>query len=605
MAPMRVSKYACAVSLVVSLVMGCGDRDPDDSDAPDATATFASIAVEPPTATLSVPIGTTVTQAYQAFGVAADGTRTELTASCSFNIDTGFGSFTAATATVGPRGGKAAINAICGTQTGQAQLIVNLTGTFIQGGAPASSEELFATATLGTDPARVPAIEYPIEGAVSPRNIPSIEAQWQAAANDLFHVSLTSSYASVHVYTTAVESVLEAAAWASLAGTAAGEQLIFVVEGLAQAAPSEKFASTPVKIVMTHDDIDQTAIYYWASSQGNIMSQVFGSPEEPSLVKDQCTSCHSVSRSGDRVGYSRCVAGNCSSDTLAVGFLKYDAATASWVESVNADNLAILGSYTTFNPDGSIAMVNRRGGTFGLYDPDTGAEIPSNLAVANIGGTASAMMPDWSADGGRVVYVSANPNAYIDLSGGSIHSMTYSNAGGTHTFGDPVALLQPPLTLANGEYTNFFFPSFSPDGALVVANATRTYWRFGNAKQSGARLVLAESTGAWTVDLTQLNGGSVDANITWAHWAPTVSAEYYWVVFSSERDYGHRTTIGTSPASCKQNGVEQCKQIWLSAIRKDRLGAGQDPSAPPMWLPGQNPLANNISPYWSKPAVLQ
>ena len=51
--------------------------------------------------------------------------------------------------------------------------------------------------------------------------------------------------------------------------------------------------------------------------------------------------------------------------------------------------------------------------------------------------------------------------------------------------------------------------------------------------------------------------------------------------------------------------MQQCKQIWLSAIRKDRLGAGQDPSAPPMWLPGQNPLANNISPYWSKPAVLQ
>jgi hypothetical protein len=30
-----------------------------------------------------------------------------------------------------------------------------------------------------------------------------------------------------------------------------------------------------------------------------------------------------------------------------------------------------------------------------------------------------------------------------------------------------------------------------------------------------------------------------------------------------------------------------------------------DPSAPPMWLPGQNALANNISPYWSVPAQLQ
>ena len=30
-----------------------------------------------------------------------------------------------------------------------------------------------------------------------------------------------------------------------------------------------------------------------------------------------------------------------------------------------------------------------------------------------------------------------------------------------------------------------------------------------------------------------------------------------------------------------------------------------DPSAPPMWLPGQDPLANNISPYWSRPGIIQ
>jgi hypothetical protein len=102
-----------------------------------------------------------------------------------------------------------------------------------------------------------------------------------------------------------------------------------------------------------------------------------------------------------------------------------------------------------------------------------------------------------------------------------------------------------------------------------------------------------------------MNGGTGDFDITWAHWAPTVSDDYYWIVFSSERDYGHRTTAATSPASCKQNGVTQCKQIWLGAVAKHKLTGAGDPSAPPMWLPGQDPLANNISPYWSVPAQLQ
>lgn len=488
---------------------------------------------------------------------------------------------------------------------------MNLTGALILGDAPADSKDLFDAATVGTDPARTPAIQYPIDGAVSPRNIPSIETQWTTAANDLFHVAMVSSFASIHAYTTAPEALLSSPQWEALAGTAAGEQITFTVEGLSRAAPATKFTSTPVAIVMTHDVIDQSAIYYWASSQGNVMSQVFGSPETPSVVKGDCTSCHSVSRSGDRVGYSRCVNGDCGATKTGVGFLKFNQATGEWDETVNANSLSILGSFTKFTPDGATAMVTQNNGTFGLYDPDTGAAIPSNLGVANLGGTRGALMPDWSNDGARVAYVAANPGSWIDLAAGAIYTMSYAITNGEHVFGEPTPLIQGPLTLPNGTYTNFFFPSFSPDGALVVANAARSNWRrFGstpadNAKSPGQRLVLADAQGAWTVDLDKLNGGPVDANITWAHWAPTVSDEYYWVVFSSERDYGHRTTAGTSPASCKQNGVEQCKQIWLAAVAKDKLTGLVDPSAAPMWLPGQEPLANNISPYWSRSAILQ
>jgi hypothetical protein len=77
-------------------------------------------------------------------------------------------------------------------------------------------------------------------------------------------------------------------------------------------------------------------------------------------------------------------------------------------------------------------------------------------------------------------------------------------------------------------------------------------------------------------------------------------------VFSSELDYGHEVTAATSAGtSCIQNGVKQCKQIWIGAISKAALMAGQiDPSSPPVWLPGQDTRNDNISPYWTVPAGL-
>jgi hypothetical protein len=104
----------------------------------------------------------------------------------------------------------------------------------------------------------------------------------------------------------------------------------------------------------------------------------------------------------------------------------------------------------------------------------------------------------------------------------------------------------------------------------------------------------------------------VDADITWPHWAPESNGEYYWIVFSSERDYGHEITKTHTAPACVANGVLQCKQIWVAAVAKDKIAqllanpaAALDPSSPPMWLPGQDTQTDNISPYWSIPAGLQ
>jgi hypothetical protein len=593
-------------------LVACGGHGDDGSGLPD----FASIEVDPAFTTVTVPLGGTADQAYKVFGVDSSGDKTEITTQCSLSIDPDFGSFNAAVATVVPRGGKANITAACEDRTGAAVLAINLTGNVVVPPAPADAPDKFNGATTGTDTARIPAIEYPFDHAVSPKNMPPIEAQWTAAGNDLFKVTLTSTFLSVNVYTTSREAMFSEADWNNILASTTGDSIAISVEGLAQAAPTEKFTSTPVSIAVSKDTIDKTSIYYWASSKSKIMEQAFGATTQ-SEVKGGCTSCHTVNRNGTRIGYSRCVGGQCSQ--LYAGFLKYNATTQTWDETVNADNMAIHGSYTAFPTDGvgpfttdsTAAIVSMVNGTLQLYNPDTAEVIPSNVTAAAATGptaTRSALMADWSPDGKKVVFASTpNANQWIDLSGGSIAIMDYEYQAGQHVFSPATFPFPSTVTLANGIYNNFFFPSFSPDNQLIVMNASRSAWRSNPARAAGQRLMLAAADASWMVDLEAMNGGMADLDTTWAHWAPTVGSDYYWVVFSSERDYGHRITQSNTAPACVANGVLQCKQIWIGAVARNKLTGvvTVDPSFPPMWLPGQDMEADNISPYWSVPAGLQ
>lgn len=579
---------------------------------------FASIQVEPAFTTVSVPLGGTVDQAYKVFGVDSEGGKTDITTACTLTIDPDFGSFNAAVATVVPHGGKANITAACEDQAGAAVLAINLVGEVVLPPAPADSPDKFNGATAGTDNARKPAIEYPFNNAVSPKNMPPIEAQWTAAGNDLFKVTLTSTFLSVSVYTTSVEAMFSDTDWNSILASTTGDAIVIGVEGLSQAAPTEKFAAAPVTVNVSRDTIDKTSIYYWASSKSKIMEQAFGATTQAD-VKGGCTSCHTVNRNATRIGYSRCYMQDCGQG-LFQGFLKYDANTKIWVETFDADTKAINGSYSTFPPSGTgpfsddntAAIVSLSNGTLQLYNPDNGQVIPSNITtVSSMGPTQprSALMADWSPDGTKIVFAST-PNAgqWIDLSNGTIAVMTYDYQNGQHVFGNPTFPFPSTITLQNGVYNNFFFPSFSPDNKLIVLNAGRSAWRnFTNARDAGQRLMLADAGGAWIVDMTEMNGGFVDLDTTWAHWAPTVGSDYYWVVFSSERDYGHRITQANTAPGCVQNGVKQCKQIWIGAVARNKLTGvvTVDPSFPPMWLPGQDMAADNISPYWSVPTGLQ
>jgi hypothetical protein len=578
---------------------------------------FDSIDVEPPSAEIKVALGKTGTQSYKVFGITG-GKKTDITSTCALEVDQDFGSFSGATLDVAAHGGTTKVGANCGTQNGSSKLTVDLSGSVVTGmNTPANAPDLFKSATAGSDASRLPSVEYPVDQAVAPLNIPSIEMQWTAAGSDLFHVALSSPNLTIDVYTSDVQATLSETDWTTIAGTAAGSTLSLSVEGLLQSAPTTKYAGPKVGLKLSHDTIDKTAIYYWASSLGDLMTQTFGQTGAPQQVEGNCTACHAVARSGSRIGYSRCVANDCSN--LNVGFLHYDKTAKTWDEVVNADQGAIPGSFTTFSPIGnpfpndskSVAIVTKSSGTLSLFDPDSGMPIASNLddiATHGDGAPRSALMADWSADGKTVVFASTpHPEQWIDLSDGAIATMSYKYTGATHVFGEPNFIVKPPLTLNGGSFTNLFFPSFSPDGELIVFNAAHAAWRnLTDESVTGPRLVLTNAKGDWVTDLTALNRGADDNDMTWAHWAPGTSTDYYWVVFSSERSYGHVLTPGNTSQNCVANGTKQCKQLWIAAIDKKKVLGGKvtiDPSAAPMWLPGQDITADNISPYWTVPVT--
>jgi len=591
-----------------------------ESGTDDAGPLYDDVSIDPPQATVGVTLGGTAEQVFKAFGT-SHGVRTDVSSTCVWSVvDATFGRMDGPTFKALPRGGTTKVAATCGGVTGTADLALDLSGAVVAQGAPPNAPAVFGAAAPGTDATKKPAIEYPLDRAVLPLNLPAVQVQWTTAANDLFHVSFAAPHVAIDLYAKDADAKLPESVWSTVATSAAGLDLAVQVEGLVQASPAQRFQSAPVTVRMSHDRIDNTAIYYWASSEKDLMTQTFGATGAPAVVKDKCTSCHSLSRSGSRIAYSRCVNDDCSATSLAVGFLKYDTTAQAWKDTVNADDKAIIGAYATFSPVGypfpddtkSLAAVGMRTGALALYDPDTGAHVDSNLeAVSQHGAdgkTHYAQMPDWSPDGHSLLFTTRPDNdaSFIDIPAGSIATMSYSNDGGKHTFGEPATIVTAPQTIAGATYKNFFFPSFSPDGKLVVFNGAKDTWRNStDALEPGARLLLTDPTGSFVVDLASVNGPGEVGN-TWPHWAPNTEGDYLWVAFSTERPYGHLVTPATSPAPKDNQGHTQYKQIWIAAVEKAKLAASgakgaADPSAPPVWLPGQNVKADNISPYWTLP----
>jgi len=214
------------------------------------------------------------------------------------------------------------------------------------------------------------------------------------------------------------------------------------------------------------------------------------------------------------------------------------------------------------------------------------------------GETAGVVSPHWSHDGQNIVYTSATKtqdgrigdNAETD-----IHMVPYNNRmGGQVT----------SISGASSPGVSEYYPSFSADDKLIAfnrANATsgKIYYR-----PDGEVQVIAATGGSPTRlsanDPPACTGETSPGIInSWAKWSPTALTHpvngntYYWMIFSSARDYPGKFIVPKNQYSPPDT---RSSQLYMTAVVKD--SQGNLTTYPAVYIWNQDPATSNLTPAW-------
>ena len=254
-----------------------------------------------------------------------------------------------------------------------------------------------------------------------------------------------------------------------------------------------------------------------------------------------------------------------------------------------------------------------------LYDPRDGGV----LAAPGLDGVVGhALMPAFSPDGTRVVF-----NHYDQGQGKSLGVMSFASA--TNTFSNLVDVVGggPDGGASDGGGRDagaepyLGWPYFLPDSKTVVYNTVdfgdyATWNDYGNEPDHHGDLFAVDVASQAITSLDAVNGintatgqpylpyGTAEAHLNYEPTTlPVAVGGYYWVVFTSRREYGNTITDTNDPGHSSGAGPFEShpatrKKLWVAAIDLTAT-PGKDPSHPAFYLPGQEPLAGNMRGFWA------
>lgn len=563
-----------------------GGTRPDSGEHPTDVVMLSLLPDNPVIALPADPL----TLAFTVVGTQRDGTMRMVTSGLVFAIDS------ASLGTMDPVSGVFTAAGVGGTATVRVQasgglgpaattmLTVTSHEVVLGTDVPATAPDVFDGATPSEDAAMAPAVDYPLAGAVMPRNVYPPNVMWTPhhpapAAEDLWHVHLARPHATLDGYFLAAPGFtdhwqLPIESWPAMAGSDIGEPIDVLVEVSSGGAV---YRSALVSF-RTVDGVLGGSVYYWsppASRLRRIDVQTADLVDFLPNPGDGCIGCHSVSRDGKRL-----IAVREPTETVTAFDITRD------LTSDPAPNLFAVRydvrRCQSFNPDASLVVTGDCGANptslpFGILDVSTGAEM---TALAGLPG--DGFDPEWSPDGATIAY----SNRTNDL------AVTPVMADGT--FGSPAVI---DIAAATPGGAVDWHPTWTPDSnwlAYQHGETRRTREETGGGL-SGTRgaLFLIAPDGMSRVRLDNANFGPADdAGTTDGSYRPTFSpfdsGGYFWLLFTTLHDYGN------GPA-----GVHGQKQVWVTAITRTPDGA-TDPSEVPYYLAGQE-VATILSPQWVPP----
>jgi hypothetical protein len=230
---------------------------------------------------------------------------------------------------------------------------------------------------------------------------------------------------------------------------------------------------------------------------------------------------------------------------------------------------------TSFNGDGSRIVsgdcgANPSSQTFSIIDTATGTEISALASKAGDG-----YDPEWAPDSSAIAY----SNRSNDL------MLTPVMPG--DQFGTPT-MLHAAASIPGGAVD--WHPTWSVDSKWIVfqhGQTRRTGETTTGLTGTDGSLFIVNRSGGQAVRLDKASGAQ--ENAFRPVFSPFDSGGYFWLLFTTKRDYGNAAA-----------GVHGQKQIWVTAVHNNPDGT-TDPSEVAYYLAGQEPNTA-LSPYWSAPS---
>ena len=482
---------------------------------------------------------------------------------------------------IGDKGGPVVVTAQYGAEMRSATVTVKIVTETNPGG--------IADADIGvlkgpTDPNAGVVWLYPYDKTVFPKGIYPPELMWDgASAGDEYYIRYRTPYVDVGIFTKVdppSRFLLDEATWHTVTESGKVEDVHLTI---ARLVPGQAKATLAV------DNTWKIApgalrgfVYYWSNSLGRVLRIDPGkgtAPEDFLLaagISQPCSTCHTVSADGL---------------TLVIGG---DVPTSTFNLLTNTPSLQLgnIGkavrnwAMPAVSPDGKVLIENNAqlpgppGGSDGMWNPQTG----EHLIGTGLDGVFLDM-PAFAPSGTSIAAVDHNTHGLIK----------YAFDPATNMATAPTNLIDPG---GDPSLNAICFPSVAPaaDGTWVTYHRGVFPSSLDTRNGPGDLYLASMDTPGTEIRLRAANGddypypvGDRDRHYNYEPtFAPQEAGGYHWVVFTSRRTYGNRLT----------GSKEAVKQLWIAAIDLNPK-AGEDPSHPAFWIPGQD--ANlNMRGFWAQ-----